>query len=42
MIKQNFYYPKYDQYYNDKKLNFLSYLSIVILIFNKWIDSKKI
>lgn len=32
MIKQNFYYPKYDQYYNNKKVNFLPYLSKVNLI----------
>ena len=32
MIKQNFYYPKYDQYYDNKKFNFLPYLNKVDLI----------
>ncbi|OUU23090.1 MAG: hypothetical protein CBB97_13805 [Candidatus Endolissoclinum sp. TMED37] len=39
---QHYSHPLYNQYYNNKKLQFLSHLSIVDLIFNEGENSKQI
>ncbi len=39
---QNYSHPSYSQYYSNKKLQFLSHLSIVDLIFNEGENSKLI